>query len=146
MKKLLYSFLILSSATVFAQTHSAVKFAVANDIVGTVQMFTIRKAVVQSSVTYKNAATLPQNLKKYSFLAQNGLAEVKIKKGYEGLDRLTLAQINQQYNLAPETPVFIEGIEFPDTSVKVYADIVQGNFEVKDHNGKKTLFITHNTQ
>ncbi|MDR6920367.1 MULTISPECIES: hypothetical protein [Chryseobacterium] len=143
MKKLLYSFLLLSSATLFAQTNSSVKFAVANDVIGTVKMFNTRKEVVQSSVNYKNAASLPQNLKKYSFIAQNGLSEVKFKKGYEGLDRVTLSQMNRQYNLAPETPVFIEGTEFPDTSIEVYADIVQGQFDVKDHNGKKTLFITN---
>lgn len=143
MKKLLYSFLLLSSATLFAQNSSSAKFVVANDVIGTVKMFNTRKEVVQSSVSYKNAASLPQNLKKYSFIAQNGLAEVKFKKGYEGLDRVTLSQMNRQYNLAPETPVFIEGTEFPDTSVEVYADIVQGQFDVKDHNGKKTLFITN---
>ncbi|MCT2560654.1 hypothetical protein [Chryseobacterium herbae] len=140
MKKILYSFLILSSVALSAQKNPAVKFAVANDIVGTVGMFNARKAIVQSSNAYKSAAGLPQGLKKYSFLAERGLTEVKIKNGFEGLDRISLAQLNEQNGLPENTPVMIEGYEFPDTTVKIYGDIMGGT-EVKDYNGKKTLFL-----
>lgn len=140
MKKILYSFLILSSATLFAQKNPSVKFAVANDIVGTVGMFTAKKAIVQSSNAYKNAAGLPQGLKKYGFIAERGLTEFKIKNGYEALDRISLAELNTQNGVAENTPVFIEGYEFPDTNIKIYGDIL-GKTEVKDHNGKKTVFL-----
>ncbi|WP_080778711.1 hypothetical protein [Chryseobacterium phocaeense] len=140
MKKLLYSFLLLSSATLFAQKNPSVKFAVANDIVGTVGMFNAKKAIVQSSNVYKSAAGLPQGLKKYSFLAEKGLTEFKIKNGYEALDRISLAEVNKQNGVSENTPVIIEGYEFPDTNMKIYGDIM-GNVEVKDYNGKKTVFL-----
>ncbi|MDP9961516.1 hypothetical protein [Chryseobacterium lathyri] len=141
MKKILYSFLILSSAALSAQKNPSVKFAVANDIVGTVGMFTAKKAIVQSSNVYKSPAGLPQDLKKYSFIAEKGLTEFKIKNGYEGLDRISLAQLNSQYGVPENTPVFIEGYEFSDSNTKIYGDIM-GNVEVRDHNGRKTVFLS----
>lgn len=141
MKKLLYSFLILSSATLFAQKNPATKFAVANDIVGTVDMFNNKKDIIQSMNVYKTPANLPQSLKKYSFLADNGIAEFKIKKGYENLDRISLASLNDQQGIAKDTPVFIDGYEFTDTETKVFGDIL-ARTEVKTSNGKKTLFIS----
>jgi len=141
MKKILYSFLIVSSVALSAQKNPSIKFAVANDIVGTVGMFSARKAIVQSSSVYKSPAGLPQGLKKYSFIAEKGLTEFKIKNGHEGLDVISLAQLNSQYELPENTPVFIEGYEFSDTNTKIYGDIM-GNVEVKDYNGKKAVFLT----
>jgi len=141
MKKILYSFLILSSVALSAQKNPSVKFAVANDIVGTVGMFNAKKNIVQSSNVYKSSASLPQGLKKYSFIADNGLTEVKIKNGFEGLDRVSLAELNSQYGVPENTPVFIEGYEFIDSSTKIYGDMM-GNVDVKDYNGKKTVFLS----
>lgn len=144
MKKILYSFLILSSAVLSAQKNTSVKFAVANDIVGTVGMFNAKKAIVQSSNIYKSPAGLPQALKKYSFLAEKGITEFKIKNGYEALDRFSLAQLNAQNGLPENNPVFFEGYEFSDSTTKIYAEVI-GSTEVKDHNGKKTLFLSIGT-
>ncbi|MGG5210478.1 hypothetical protein ACQWU4_16250 [Chryseobacterium sp. MIQD13] len=141
MKKILYSFLILSSAALSAQKNPSVKFAVANDIVGTVGMFTAKKSIIQSSNVYKSPAGLPQGLKKYSFIAEKGLTEFKIKNGYEGLDTMSLAQLNSQYGVPENTPVLIEGYEFADSSMKIYGDMM-GNAEVKDYNGRKTVFLS----
>jgi len=141
MKKILYSLLICTSATVFAQKNPSTRFAVANDIVGTVDMFTIRKDIIQSKNAYKTAATLPQNLKKYSFLADKGLTEVKIKAGYEALDRLTISQLNEQHQLPKDQPVLIDGYEFSNPETSVYGDLL-AKMDVKDYNGKKTLFIS----
>ncbi|WP_326982963.1 hypothetical protein VUJ46_22920 [Chryseobacterium sp. MYb264] len=141
MKKILYSFLLCSSTVLFAQKNPSTRFAVANDIVGTVDMFTIRKDIVQSKSIYKTAATLPQNLKKYSFIADKGLTEVKIKAGYETLDRLTISQLNEQYQLPKGQPVLIDGYEFSNPETAVYGDVL-GKMEVKDDNGRKTLFIS----
>ncbi|AKK73742.1 hypothetical protein [Chryseobacterium gallinarum] len=141
MKKLLYSFLLLSSATLFAQQNPSIRFAVANNIIGTVEMFNAKKTIVQSSKVYSSAANLPQTLKKYSFISTQGFTEYKIKNGYEGLDRISLADLNAQYDIPADTPVFIEGYEFTDTNTLVYGDIL-GKMEAKNYNGKKTLFIS----
>jgi len=80
MKKILYSLLICASATAFAQKNPNVRFAVSNNAVGTVSMFDANKKYVQSVNVFKTKANIPQNLKKYDFLADNGLTEVKFKK------------------------------------------------------------------
>jgi hypothetical protein len=139
MKKLLYSFLLLSSATLFAQKNTATKFAVANDIVGTVDMFNAYKSRIQSTQTYK-AANLPQNLKKFGYIAENGLVEYKLKSGQGVLDRLPLSELNAQYGLAKNTPVFIDGYEFTNTNTLVFGDIL-GNMEVIDNKGSKAVSI-----
>lgn len=142
MKKLLYSFLLLSSATLFAQKNTSIRFAVANDIVGTVDMFSNNlKGYVQSSRTFRFSAELPQNLKKFVNIADNGLVEYKLKSGLGTLDRLSLADLNTQYNLAKHTPVLIDGYEFANTDTLVYGDILR-NVKVVDNNGSKTVSVS----
>ncbi|AZA57979.1 hypothetical protein [Chryseobacterium shandongense] len=142
MKKLLYSFLLLSSATLFAQKNASTKFAVANDIVGTVDMFTANhKNAIQSTQTYKSVAQLPQSLKKYSFIAENGLVEYKLKSDQDGIDRIALSEINEQYGLAKDTPVIIDGYEFKNSDTKVFGDILN-HMKVVDNNGTKAVSIT----
>lgn len=142
MKKLLYSFLLLSSATLFAQKNTSTRFAVANDIVGTVDMFSNNlKGYVQSSRTFRFSAELPQNLKKFGNIADNGLVEYKLKSGLGTLDRLSLADLNTQYNLAKNTPVLIDGYEFANTDTLVYGDILR-NVKVVDNNGSKTVSVS----
>lgn len=140
MKKFLYSLLIFASATLFAQKNTTVKFAVAGDMVGTTTLFENQKEYVQSTQAYK-AANLPQKLKKFSFIADQGLSEVKLKNNLGSLDNASLSQYNEQSNLPKDTPVIIEGYEFKDTNMRIYAGIVQ-QLEVKDYNGVKSVFIT----
>lgn len=136
MKKLLYSFLILSSATVWSQQ----KLAFADNAIGTVNIFNAKKSVLQVSKTY-TAANLPASLKKYSSIFTKGITEYKFKNGENVLDRMSLAEINTQYGLPKDAPVFIGEYEFNDTSILIYPEIIDKG-EVKDHNGKKTLFVT----
>ncbi len=142
MKKLFYSFLLLSSATLFAQKNSSTRFAVANDIVGTVDMFSTNlKSYVQSSRTFKSATELPQNLKKFNAIAENGLVEYKLKAGSGTLDRLPLSDLNAQYNLAKNTPVLIDGYEFANTDTLIYGDLLS-NVQVIDNKGSKAVSVT----
>lgn len=145
MKKILYSLLIFASATMFAQKNPNVKFVICNDAVGTAPVFNANKAYVQSSTVFKNKAALPSNLKKFDFLADNGLTESRFKKDYGTLDIISLATMNEQYDLPKETPVFIEGYEFSNTSTNIYADIIS-NVEVKVIDGKKVLAINTPTK
>lgn len=141
MKQVLYSLFIFASATLFAQKNTKIKFAVQGDMVGTTSIFENQKQMIQSVHVYKTPANLPQNLKKFSFIAENGLTEVKFKKDAGVLDNVSLAEYNKQNNLPANNPVIIEGYEFKNTDMKIFAEIAQ-NFEVKDYNGVKTLFIT----
>ncbi|MGX5686393.1 hypothetical protein ACWKWW_17725 [Chryseobacterium cucumeris] len=141
MKKLLYSFLILSSATLLAQQKNpSVKFAVADNAIGTVELFNTKKNVLQVSKVYNTPASLPQSLKKYSSVFTKGVTEYKFKNGENVLDRMSLSNMNVQYNIPADNPVFIEGYEFTDTNTWIYPEIKKRT-ETKDYNGKKTLFI-----
>ena len=140
MKKILYSLLIFASATLFAQKNPNVKFAVSGDAVGTVSMFDSKKEFIQSVNTFKASVNLPQNLKKFGYLSENGLAEIKFKKNFGPLDTMLVSQLNEQYGLPKDNSIFIEGYEF-SPATKIYSDMLVKS-EVKDYNGKKTLFVT----
>lgn len=140
MKKILYSLFIFASALLFAQKNPNVKFAVSGDAVGTVAMFDAKKEFIQSVNVFKTSANLPQNLKKFGYLSENGLAEVKFKKNFGPLDTMKISQLNEQYGLPKDNTVFIEGYEF-SPEAKIYSDMLVKQ-EVKDYNGKKTLFVT----
>lgn len=140
MKKVLYSLFIFTSATLFAQKNTKVKFAVLEDMVGTTTLFENQKQYIKSTQAYKSA-NLPQKLKKFSFIADQGLTEVKLKNDAGILDNISLAQLNEQNNLPKNTPVIIEGYEFKDTAMRIFAEIAQ-EVDVKDYNGVKSLFIT----
>ncbi|CAD7816897.1 hypothetical protein CHRY9390_03252 [Chryseobacterium aquaeductus] len=141
MKKILYSLLIFASATLFAQKNPTVKFAICNDAVGTVAMFDARKDAVQSVNVFKPKANLPQSLKKFDYLAENGLAEVKFKKDFGTLDRMALSNFNVQNGLPKESPVYIEGYEFKNTQTEIFADMIEST-KVETVDGKKALVIT----
>ncbi|WP_276878119.1 hypothetical protein [Chryseobacterium joostei] len=136
MKKLLYSFLILSSATLFAQK----KLAVADNTIGTVDLFNAKKSLMQVSKVYNSAASLPAALKKYSSVFPNGVTEYKFKNGHNVLDIMTLAEINKQHGIAEDNLVFIDGHEFKDSATKIFPEIVAKS-EKKDYNGKMTYYI-----
>ncbi|MGH1516283.1 hypothetical protein [Chryseobacterium sp. JK1] len=141
MKKLLYSFLLLSSVALVAQQKVAPKFAIADNVIGTVDMFNTKKSLVQVSKVYSTPASLPQNLKKYSKLFTKGVAEYKFKDGKNIFDIMSLADINVQYGISQDTPVFIDGVEVNDTKTLIYPQIKKKT-EEKNYNGKKTLFIS----
>lgn len=140
MKKLLYSFLIISSALVSAQKTAGTKLVVANGVIGTVEMFTVNhKNAVQNSRTY-TPASLPDNLKKFSAIAGNGLMEYQLKNSSGTLDRLALYQLNEQFKLSKDTPVLINGTEVADTSLLIYGDLLS-SMKLVDYKGKKSVFV-----
>ncbi|HEX7870726.1 MAG TPA: hypothetical protein VF455_11505 [Chryseobacterium sp.] len=143
MKKILYSLLIFASATLFAQKNPNVKFAVSNGNVGTVALFDSNKEHLQKVNVYKTKANLPQNLKKYEFLADNGLSEVTFKSSFGTLDFMSLAKFNAQNGLPQDTPVFIEGYEFKNTDINIFADVI-ADMKVETVDGRKSLVITTN--
>ena len=141
MKKLLYIFMIFVSGMLLAQKSNTVKFAVYNDAIGTVKMFDNHKSTIEKVNVYKTKANLPSHLKKFEYLADNGLVEVKLKKNAGNPDSISLELLNSQGNVPKDSPVFIEGykIEGPDT--RIYSEMIE-NVEVIDFNGQKCLSIS----
>lgn len=141
MKKLLYIFLIISSGLLWAQKNSSVQFAVYNDAIGTASMFDLYKSGIEKVNVYKTKASLPSHLKKFDYLADNGLIEIKFKKNEGYPDSLSLEMLNEQSNLPKDRPVFIEGYQFNDTTTRVYNEMID-NIELVDFNGQKCIHIS----
>lgn len=135
MKKLLYSFLILSSATLLAQK----KLAVADNMIGTEDLFKSRGHHMQVLKVYNSAASLPANLKQYNSVFTNGVKVYKFNT-LNGFDRMTLEEINKQNDLPANNPIFIDDKEFTNSSTAIYTEIIAKK-EKKDNNGKSTLYL-----
>ncbi len=135
MKKLLYSFLILSSATLFAQQ----KLAIADNIIGTEALFNSKGTSMQVVKVYNSGTELPANLKKFSSVFTNGVTEYKSLDGTK-LSKIALSSLNKQQDLAANNPVFIDDNKFTDTSIMISTEILTKT-KVKEYNGKRTLYI-----
>ncbi|MDW9378798.1 hypothetical protein [Chryseobacterium sp. JV558] len=142
MKKLLYIFFfITTSAILWGQKNSSVQFAVYNDAVGTASMFDLYKSSIEKVNVFKTKASLPAHLKKFDYLADKGLIEIKFKKNAGYPDSLSLEMLNEQSNLPNDRPVFIEGYQFNDTTTRVYVEMIS-NIELADFNGQKCIHIS----
>lgn len=141
MKKLLYIFLVFFSGMLIAQKNTHVKFAVYNNTIGTASMFDLYKDSIEKVHVFKTKASLPPHLKKFDYLADNGLIEIKLKKNAGYPDSLSLEMLNEQNNLPKDRPVFIEGYQFNDTTTLVYNEMID-NIELIDSNGQKNIHIS----
>ncbi|MEN5307363.1 hypothetical protein ABE425_07585 [Chryseobacterium cucumeris] len=141
MKKLLYIFLVFFSGMFIAQKNTHVKFAVYNNTIGTASMFDLYKNSIEKVNAFKTKASLPPHLKKFDYLADNGLIEIKFKKNAGYPDSLSLEMLNEQNNLPKDRPVFIEGYLFNDTTTLVYNEMID-NIELIDSNGQKNIHIS----
>ncbi|MCI3938151.1 hypothetical protein MQX03_13140 [Chryseobacterium aahli] len=140
MKKILYTFLIFSSAILFGQKNSKVKFAICNGAVGTTEMFEPYKKDIESTTFFKATTKLPQHLQKFSYLAEDGLTEIKFKKNVGAPDIMSLAALNEQSNVPKDTKVMIDGYVFDNPDTNIYSVMVK-RIDVKEDNGKKYLSI-----
>ena len=140
MKKILYTFLIFSSAILFGQKNSKVKFAICNGAVGTTEMFEPYKKDIESTTFFKATTKLPQHLQKFSYLAEDGLTEIKFKKNVGTPDIMSLAALNEQSNVLKNTKVMIDGYVFDNPTTNIYSILVK-RIEVKEDNGEKYLSI-----
>ncbi|MBP1163512.1 MULTISPECIES: hypothetical protein [unclassified Chryseobacterium] len=141
MKKLLYLLLVFFSGVLLAQKNTHVKFAVYNNAIGTDTMFDLYKSSIEKVTVFKTKASLPSHLKKFDYLADHGLIEIRFKKNAGFPDSLSLEMLNEQNNLPKDRPVFIEGYLFNDTTCLVYNDMI-GNIELKDTNGQQYIHIS----
>ncbi|WP_278353331.1 hypothetical protein [Chryseobacterium gleum] len=141
MKKLLYTFLIFFSGVLLAQKNNTVKFAIYNNVIGTVSMFNLYKSSIEKTNVFKTKASLPSHLKKFDYLADNGLVEIIFKKNAGYPDSLSLEMLNEQNNLPKERPVYIDGYQFNDTSTLIYNDMIT-TIEFKEVNGQQCIHIS----
>lgn len=140
MKKLIFSFALVASTFVFAQKSKTVRFAIFNDVIGVTQLADRAKDNVASTKNFKAGQSLPADLQKYSFLADNGLTVVQMKPNALAGDLYPLQRFNENYKLDKNTPVVIDGYTV-DASFTIYSDMVS-SAELKEKDGKKYLSVT----
>ena len=141
MKTAVCIFIICISAMLSAQKKANPKFAVCNDVIGTVKMFNHYKDQVEKTTIFKTKASLPAHLKKFEFLANGGLTEIQLKKNAGTPDIISLEMINEQYSLPKNTPVSIDGYSFDDSQINIYSEIITDG-KIMDSNGQKILYLT----
>jgi len=141
MNKLLYTFLIFFSGVLLAQKNNTVKFAIYNNVIGTASMFNLYKSSIEKINVFKTKASLPSHLKKFDYLADNGLIEIIFKKNAGYPDSLSLEMLNEQNNLPKDRPVYIDGYQFNDTSTLIYNDMIT-TIEFKEVNGQQCIHIS----
>ncbi|KQT29596.1 hypothetical protein ASG22_19940 [Chryseobacterium sp. Leaf405] len=103
-------------------------------------MFDAYGSKVVNKIFYKKE-NLPQHLKKFSFLSENGLTEIKLSKDFGTPDILSLQALNKQHDLKLSTPVSIQHYIFNDTETIIYSEIIK-KIEVKEDQDRKYLLIT----
>ncbi|MDQ1856045.1 MULTISPECIES: hypothetical protein [unclassified Chryseobacterium] len=141
MKKLLSLLFITTSLLIWGQKSNTIQFAVYNDAIGTASMFNLYKSSIEKLNVFKTKASLPSRLKKFDYLADNGLIEITFKKNEGYPDSLSLEMINEQSNLPKDRPVFIEGYQFNDTTTRIYSEMIT-NIELKDCSGLQCIHIS----
>lgn len=139
-KIMLYTFFIFISEMVPAQKKVNQQFAICNDIVGTMKMFNHYKSQIEKTTFFKNKAGLPSSLKKFEFLADNGLTEIELKKNAGTPDIISLEILNEQFGLPKNSPILIDGCQFDDPLTNIFSEIIV-NGKVIDSNGNKVLYI-----
>ena len=132
--------MFLFSVFAFAQKDLSTQFIISDNTIGTVDMFKEKASFIERKDVYKAGTDLPENLKKFSFLADNGISSIKIKPSYKSLDVATVGDINKWHKLPVETPILLDGFEVKGKDTKIFSEILS-DFKVVDFNGQKTLSI-----
>lgn len=137
MKKILLFALLSISATAFAQ-NSKKALIVANGVIVDAKSF--KPADIASKKIYTTKASLPQELSAFadSFTEGTSITALKIKSYDSFPDRISLADLNEQFGLPVSTPVMVFGYKINDTSVLISGELFEFA-KVKDNNGEKRL-------
>jgi hypothetical protein len=143
MKKFLYTALIFASVTVFGQKAGQSQFVLIDGIISSEKMIKndVPKSEIQTMNVYKTKAALPENLKNWANVSDNGLTELKLKKNATVYDRISLGELNEQVKLAKDNPVFVAGRKIENTDLKIFGNVLD-NMEVKTIDGMQVLSIT----
>lgn len=147
MKKFLYTALLFASVTVFGQKTGQSPFVLIDGIISSEKMIKndVPKSDIQTMNVYKTKAALPQNLKNWVEVSGKGLTELKLKKSANVYDRISLGELNEQFKLSKNNPVFVDGRKMENTDLLIFGNVLE-NMEVKTIDGMQVLSITFPTK
>lgn len=138
MKKILFTFLLTASTLIFAQSNSQKALYVIDGMIASEHMMSDEKSNVIKKEVYKTAENLPNDLKSFENNAQNGVISVTVKENY--YDRLPLAELNRQYKLDKDNPIYFDNYIFTNTDTMIIGNAI-GQVEIKEINGRKSVVI-----
>ena len=141
MKKIIFSIALFTAAFMYSQKNPNVRFAVIDGAIGTESLVKEFKNNIKSTKKFNKGAALSTSMQKFNIIADNGLVEATFKPEM-GLpvDLYPVKTMNEQNNLPADNPIILDGYEIP-ANMTIYSNIIE-TFEIKDYNGKKTVFIT----
>ncbi len=137
MKKILYIFLIAASGMMFGQTSKKQPLVLVD---GMIAPATWTKSNVDANiVSVQNLkGNVPSELAAYKSFASEGIYNVKVKENY--YDKMTLQSMNEQFNLAANNPVIVDGRTFNDTSLIILGEAMLYS-RIIERDGKKHVAI-----
>ncbi|TXF79166.1 hypothetical protein [Chryseobacterium sp.] len=143
MKRFLYTALLFASVTVFGQKTGQSPFVLIDGIISSEKMIKsdVPKGEIQTMNVYKTKSAIPENLKSWASVSDNGLTELKLKKNASVYDRISLGEVNEQFKLPKNNPVYVDGRKIENTDLKIYGNVLD-NMEVKTIDGMQVLSIT----
>ena len=136
MKKILFSLLISASATLFAQQNTTL--VVADGMLASAYFLKTNAKNIKTQKTYAKNIALPQSLSNFSDTAKSSLISVNLKDNY--YDKISLADMNLQFNLEPTSPVLYDGFLFKNTEILILGDVLK-KADLKMFEGKEILRI-----
>ena len=140
MKKLFYLLFMGAAVTAFAQTAKK-PLTLANGMIANSVAF--KTSSVLSKKVFNDASALPQEIKAMdiSMEGSGSIVNLKIKDLDFFYDKISLAELNQQFQINENTPVYVDGVKITNVETLILGDAL-GNMEAKLVDGKKTLFVT----
>lgn len=141
MKKIIYFFAIFASLAIYAQQKQPL--VLVDGMLASEKFIQNDKNNIDKMNVYKTASNIPKNLKNFENLASAGIISVDSKEKH--YDRISLEELNRDYNLAMDNPVYFDGKLINDTKLKVVMNALE-NMEVKMIDGKKFLSLYTTTQ
>lgn len=139
MKKILFTLFLAVSGLALSQTTANQKLVFVDGALASQNFINKNKKNVQSTTIITNNNQLPSTLKSFTVNAQSPIINVQVKDNF--YDKITLASLNEQNELAADNPVLFDGRLLTNTKLKVIHNAISQTSVIL-HEGKKVLSIS----
>ncbi len=137
MKKILYIFVIAASGMMFGQASKKQPLVLVDGMIAPASWTkTSSNSNIASVQNVKG--NIPADMAAFKTFASEGIYNVKVKENY--YDKMILQSLNEEYKLAANNPVIVDGRTFTDTSLIILGEALLYS-RLIDKNGKKHVAI-----
>jgi hypothetical protein len=139
MKKIFLSLLFCIGVFAYSQNTSQPNTIVlVNGALASSSFISANQKNIKSTRVFKNTLELPAQLKNLGLGDKKSVIAVDVKENY--YDKISLAELNEQFGLPKNNPVYFDGNLLNNTEVKILGDALQ-EMKVGETEGKKVLNI-----